>query len=255
MEEDYALPLTAADCYPDGLSTTMISDIAAEVRVGMEPEASVPSYANSTPMAMLLMGTLLLAALNASSVVRALKAYRAELWSVRRRPNVFDDESSVPPLIAFILALIFVVFGGVVLYNVHGIPEPATFVGAAASMALLGAYYIFERCAYWIVGDTFTSAEGLRRWLGGFAATRAYAGLALIVPATLLVYQPQWHSTLITISLSIYFAARLLFIIKSFRIFYTKIWSSLYFILYLCTLEILPIAIIYRLSGLMNGIF
>ncbi|MDE6655263.1 MAG: DUF4271 domain-containing protein [Muribaculaceae bacterium] len=36
-----------------------------------------------------------------------------------------------------------------------------------------------------------------------------------------------------------------MFIIKGFRIFYHKIWSLLYFILYLCTLEIVPLIILY----------
>ena len=104
---------------------------------------------------------------------------------VRRRPNVFDDEQSVPSYIAAILALIFIVFGGVVLYNLHGVPSPPTFAGAAASMGLLGTYYLFQQCAYRTVGYTFTTADGRRRWLGGFAATQAYAGLGMVIPALL----------------------------------------------------------------------
>ena len=121
-------------------------------------------------------------------------------------------------------------------------------------MGLLGTYYLFQQCAYRTVGYTFTTADGRRRWLGGFAATQAYAGLGMVIPALLMVFQPQWHAALLTISLSIYFAARLMFIIKSFRIFYQKIWSLLYFILYLCTLEILPLLAIYRISAILTTV-
>lgn len=288
----YELPRDASQMYSDGISTVLVDSIAADtvegriphfipvaesdslrleamadtmaesrlpeipsgLREGLAPMGLSPSYINSTPLAGLLLGTLVLAALNAGSLRRALKAYRAELWSVRRRPNVFDDEQSVPVHIATVLALVFIVFGGVVLYNLHGVPTPATFAGATASMGLLGAYYVFQRCAYWLVGYTFTSPDGMRRWLGGFAATQAYTGLGLVIPALLLVFQPQWHSVLIIISLSIYFAARILFIAKGFRIFYQKIWSLLYFILYLCTLEILPMLIIWRLSAMLTAV-
>lgn len=252
------IPVAEADslrreAMADTMAQSRLPEIPSGLREGVAPMGLPPSYVNSTPLAGLLMGTLVLAALNAGSMRRALKAYRAELWSVRRRPNVFDDEQSVPVHIAAVLALVFVIFGGVVLYNLHGIPGPATFAGATASMGLLGAYYIFQRCAYWLVGYTFTTTDGLRRWLGGFAATQAYAGLALVAPALLLMFQPVWHSTLITISLSIYFIARILFITKGFRIFYQNFWSLLYFILYLCTLEILPMLIIWRLSAMLTS--
>lgn len=252
------IPVAEADslrreAMADTMAQSRLPEVPSGLREGVAPMGMSPSYINSTPLAALLMGTLVLVALNAGSMRRALKAYRAELWSVRRRPNVFDDEQSVPVHIAAVLALVFVIFGGVVLYNLHGVPGPATFAGATASMGLLGAYYIFQRCAYWLVGYTFTTADGLRRWLGGFAATQAYAGLALVAPALLLIFQPAWHSTLITISLSIYFIARILFISKGFRIFYQNFWSLLYFILYLCTLEILPMLIIWRLSALLTS--
>ncbi|MBP3590263.1 MAG: DUF4271 domain-containing protein, partial [Muribaculaceae bacterium] len=39
----------------------------------------------------------------------------------------------------------------------------------------------------------------------------------------------------------IYVSARLIFIIKGFKIFYNGFISLIYFILYLCTLEIVPL--------------
>ncbi|MDE6169760.1 MAG: DUF4271 domain-containing protein, partial [Duncaniella sp.] len=43
-----------------------------------------------------------------------------------------------------------------------------------------------------------------------------------------------------------YFLTRILFICKGFRLFYDNFGSLLYFILYLCTLEIVPLVLIYR---------
>ncbi|MCM1066199.1 MAG: DUF4271 domain-containing protein [Muribaculaceae bacterium] len=215
---------------------------------GIAPMAGAPGTGGDTALTALLMGTLVLAALNAGSVTRAIRKYGHELWSVRRRPNVFDNESNVSPLAATLLQLVTIIFGGIVLYNLPGLPPSASFFGAVASMALLGAYTTFLYCSYSLTGYAFADASTRRRWLGGFLATQAWAGLLLIVPALLLIVEPEWRHLLIIISLSIYFCARILFIVRGVRIFYTNFQSLLYFILYLCTLEIIPLFAVYHLN-------
>lgn len=221
---------------------------------GIAPQMLPPAYINSTPLAAIMTGSLLLAAFNGGMLRRALKAYRSELWSVRRRPNVFDDEQKAPLPMAVSLAIILWVFGGLVLYNLHGVPSLPSFTAAALSMCLMAAYYIFQLAACNIVGYTFTGNEGRRSYISGFCATQAFAGVGLIIPGFLLVFRPEWHNILIITSLCIYGAARLLFIAKGMRIFFRNFASLLYFILYLCTIEILPALLVYRLSGILSGL-
>ena len=45
----------------------------------------------------------------------------------------------------------------------------------------------------------------------------------------------------------LYIIARVIFICKGFIVFYDNFYSLLYFILYLCTLEIAPIAIMVKI--------
>ena len=45
---------------------------------------------------------------------------------------------------AFLLALAFIVFGGVVLYNINGRPATASLSGTTAAMGILGLYYLFQ---------------------------------------------------------------------------------------------------------------
>lgn len=222
---------------------------------GMAPRECAPAYYNSTPLAAVMIATLLLLTVSQHGLRRTLKVYASQLWSVRGRRNVFDDEQTPAGPMAVVLGLVFTVFGGVVLYNVHGLPAAPSFPGAAASMALLGCYYMFERCAYWLVGYAFGSDEQRRLWLGGFASSQAFAGLGMAIPAILMVYMPQWHDILLIISLTIYFIFRLIFIGKGVRIFYRNFSSLLYFILYLCTLELLPLMALYTLSGLSRPVF
>ncbi len=70
--------------------------------------------------------------------------------------------------------------------------------------------------------------------------TQPFAGLALSIPAAIFIAHPEWAPALTVCALVLYLAARILFIIKGFRIFYRGFGSFVYFILYLCTLEIIP---------------
>ncbi len=221
---------------------------------GIVSEAVSPHYSHSTPLTALLMGSLLVCGFNAAGLRRALKSYRHEIWSVRRRPNVFDDERATGLPAAVLLALVFVVFAGVVAYNLPGLPPAPSFAGACAAMALTGGFYLFHFLAYNAVGYAFGTRVERRRWVDGFLATTAYAGLLLALPAFLLIYRPEWHGILLIVSVSIYLLAKLLFIIKGVRIFFKGFRSLLYFILYLCTLEIIPAILFYRICFYLQGL-
>lgn len=219
---------------------------------GLYGSARGGEYSHSTALNGLLVAMLFLLLVKGPSVFRALRTYRSELWSIRRRSNVFDDKAAVSLPMAVVLTLVYIVFGGVVLYNCPSLPATPTLAGAMKAMGVLAAFYIFERCAVWVLGNTFAQPEDSRRLMGGFSATRVFAGLGFIVPALLLLFEPQWHKQLLIVALVVYLAARLMFIIKGFRIFYDGLLSLFYFILYLCTLEIIPLIILY---GYASGIF
>lgn len=214
---------------------------------GIEPAALQPG-GGSTVLTLLMVGVLFVGAVNAQGVTRALKKFKSELLTVRNRPNVFDDETSVPLPLGILFALIFIIFGGITLYNFPERPAAPSLAGVAASMGLVGAYCLFQICAYGMVGYVFADDEQNKRWLGGFYATQALAGLGMAAPAIVAVTCPPLCDAMTIISLSAYAIAHLLFIIKGFRIFFHEIGSLLYFILYLCTLEIIPIVCLYRIS-------
>ena len=253
------IPIAEADslrseAFADSLAAhATVIEIPAGSREGIVPEVAEPHYSNSTALTALLMGLLVVCGLNAGGVIRALKSYRHDLWSVRRRPNVFDDERSVKAPVGVLLALVFVVFGGIVGYNVPSLPVAPSCAGATASRALTGGFFLFHYIAYSATGYAFGTPSQMRRWVDGFLATMAYAGLLLVVPAFLLIYRPEWHGACIIISLSIYLLAKLLFIIKGLRIFFLNFGSLLYFILYLCTLEVIPALAYYRICVYLQG--
>lgn len=212
---------------------------------GLAPEPLHPSFGHLDSIGVLVVVTMLLACLGAGAIRRALRSYRTALWSVRRRHNAFDDTHTAPFLASIILAVVTIVFGGLALYC--AVPESVspTFAGALCGIVVAGGYYIFQYCAYSIVGYAFGTPSSRSMWLAGFTATMAYTGLALVVPVLLLLFVPQWHQALLWVCGGLFLAGKVIFIGKGFRIFYHQMGSLLYFILYLCALEIIPVLALY----------
>lgn len=250
------LPRFATDEYADSVAASALADtLAARVTIaeypsgrsnGIAPEALRTFPAGGSALGALMMATIAVVAINGKGMAHAVRTYRNALVSVRRRNNAFDGSGRVSIPSAILLALVFVVFGGVALYLGAGVPLWPGFSGAATAMGLMAAYYVFQLVAYSTVGYAFATNDGRRQWVDGFAASQAFAGLLLIVPALLLLCMPQWHLPLSLLAALVYVAARIVFICKGFRIFYHKLSSLLYFILYLCTLEIIPALVVLR---------
>jgi len=177
---------------------------------------------------------------------RALTSSVKDLWSLRQRQNAFDEGSPGRRRVQFLLALQFATYSGVLLYAAMC---PVSAPDAASSLAdifrfivLASAFYIFQLTAYAAVGYTFApDASAARQWLDGFNASQGLAGIALALPTLGLVFYPDASAVMLAMAATIYVIARLIFITKGFRIFYTGVSSLVYFILYLCTLEIVPV--------------
>lgn len=210
------------------------------------PRAQLPGY-DSGVMA-LLMGVFVIIALNFRHYSTFLSTFTQNLFSVRQRANAFDEKSTVSEArILASLILLTCVCEGVIGFSAVTLttgltPPPFKAIGAISLLAL--AYYLWQIAAYSIVGYSFTSAPRRKLWLKGFNASQSLLGITLSVPALAILFNPQLGPWLIALAALLYFLARVIFIIKGFRIFYNKSFALLYFILYLCSLEIIPLIII-----------
>lgn len=210
------------------------------------PRAQLPGY-DSGVMA-LLMGVFVIIALNFRHYSTFLSTFTQNLFSVRQRANAFDEKSTVSEArILASLILLTCVCEGVIGFSAVTLttgltPPPFKAIGAISLLAL--AYYLWQIAAYSIVGYSFTSAPRRKLWLKGFNASQSLLGITLSVPALAILFNPQLGPWLIALAAMLYFLARVIFIIKGFRIFYNKSFALLYFILYLCSLEIIPLIII-----------
>ena len=101
---------------------------------------------------------------------------------------------------------------------------------------------------------SFSDKIGSRLWIDGFKASQAFLGLLLLPVLVLLMLYPAHGKLLIGAAVLLYLVGRLIFIYKGFRIFYSNLTSIVYFILYLCAVEIVPLAIMAGVTHWISGI-
>lgn len=238
--------------FPAGYSDTLYTAVAAVPAAwesGLEPVGRDIHPGKSTVFISVIALLFVVMTFSFRTIGRLLRFYGEELVNVRRgRDNVFDDRPTGDTRVLVLLVIQFVVSAGILLAGGISVMSGAghalmTPVGVAGVIGIVGLYYIFELAAYTVVGYTFASTDGRREWLRGFNASQALLGVVLAVPAILVIFYPATIRWMTAFGLLGYFMARLFFISKGFRIFYDKIGSLLYFILYLCTLEIIPVII------------
>lgn len=189
---------------------------------------------------------------------RIFANFFGDLWHIRRRANVFDEHTARENRVLLLLVMQYVACGGLLLYSAvqifGGVAPAPIFTATALLMGLMAVYYAVQVCAYSTVGWLFTDADRSRQWLRGFNASQTLAGILLTIPALMTLFYPQAARPTLIAAAGIYLAARAVFVIKGFRIFFNKITGLIYFILYLCTLEIIPAILVYKTAILLVNI-
>ena len=178
------------------------------------------------------------------------KSLPQDLLSVRRRANAFDEHTASESRVAMLLLLQLCVCEGLMMFMWLGAGEAAgqTVVTVAALAGLAGAFYLFQLGACVTVGYVFTDSVGDGMWRQGLNASQMLLGVVLTVPTLVALFYPGVSGVMLAIAAGLYILSRICYISKGFRIFYTNFPSLLYFILYLCTLEIIPVITILILA-------
>lgn len=191
---------------------------------------------------------LVLVGMNMRHVRRLFSTVTQDLWSVRRRANAFDDHTAKETRTICILLLQLCLFEGILLYLWLGDTDPTTgsvFLPVAKLTGVAMAFYIFELLACSLVGYVFTDSVNAVQWRRGLNASSVLLGILLTIPTLVSLFYPTVTNLMLWIAFVLYILSRIIYIAKGFRIFYINFPSLLYFILYLCTLEIIPLLMVY----------
>lgn len=201
---------------------------------------------------LLLTITFILVSFSFNHYRRMLSTYSQNIFTVRRRVNAFDEHTTNERSVIAILIFQLCVYMGILLSakinTVIPINPNKIMLTTCCVIGVYGIYYLFQLLIYSLIGYVFIDKISSSQWIKGFNSSHIFLGFALIIPTVVSIFYPETTETMITIACILYIIARLMFISKGFRIFYHKIHSLFYFILYLCTLEIIPVIFVYGIS-------
>lgn len=221
--------------------------------VAPEPMPVLPGY--DTGVAAMVIGVFLIVALNLRHYTTYLKGFAQDLWSVKLRDNLFEDHTVSETKVTISLIMLLCVSEGILLNfaaPVRMAGNSSPFVSTGVLTLCAAVYYILQLCGYYAVGYVFTGDISTSIWLRGFNSSQVLLGLFLWVPALVVLFNPVAGKEMLITGAILYILARIIFITKGFRIFYNNIFSLIYFILYLCSLEIIPLLIAARVAQFFN---
>lgn len=222
--------------------------------LGMEGSSRQGSLNGNSGILTIIVILFVILCLNFKECGKLFSRFIKVLYIDKKRQNVFDEPSNHQTRLTFLTVIQFLIYGGIILCGFMMIIKHAdesyidNFSRIIKGISILTIYYIFELCVYSVTGYTFAGYEGCRRWLRYLNATQSLAGITLMIPALLVLFYPNCVTEAVMVGGIIYFTARLIFIWKGFSIFYRNIFSLVYFILYLCTLEIIPLIYVMKLA-------
>lgn len=258
--------------FPDGIADTLGNHYAA-TRVEQKAIVQQPDTASGTPyegspklssgMMLLTIFSFLLIALSFRRGARYFTALLRDPFSVRvHEKEIADVHRTIND--RFVLSTLLFntcIVVGILLYHTLVVtgrlsgPAATSLRSVVACIAASTALFLLQIILYHTTGYVFAPVtERIKVWLQGFNSTQALLGLILI-PITLMLDLHQGSpQALVTIGIGLFCLLRIVFICKGFRIFFNKIGRYLYFILYLCALEIVPIVAAVAAAEVLCGL-
>jgi hypothetical protein len=175
------------------------------------------------------------------------------LYRNKDRHNMFYETVTNENLNKFLLCIQTVLLLSIIFYtyatNEHflsfaSFPQMLLFLGKCA--LLLIVFFIFKFLMYSLTGAIFHKKETVLQWNDDFFSLISLNGIFLFFPALIFFYVESAYYICIYF-FYFYFIINLLFIFyKIYTLFFQGKQLLLYFILYLCTQEIIPLYLVYH---------
>lgn len=198
----------------------------------------------------IVMAMMLLVVFNIRQYPKFFSSTLHDIWSLRERNHLFDTRT-VNETRAFVVCIIQMcvceaLLAVAAVNRYSAIPSSRLLLMSGVLIGIAGGYYLWQLVVYNFLGYVFYDKFSTSLWLRGFNASQTLLGAVLLVPALAVLFYPSATGWLLTASISLYFCVRLAFVYKGFRIFYQNFASLLYFILYLCSVEIIPLILLFN---------
>ena len=160
----------------------------------------------------------------------------------------------------FVLTLLSLVSVSVFVYLAYaelvGTKSGSYFLGLADTFGLVSAFFIFKDMMSSLLGYVFFSREHTFVWMRSYNYILVLLGLALFPVNLCISFSPMSVAFVaVWLGLFIVILSALLFLYKLNALFFSGAFSIFYLILYLCTLEILPVsALIFGVGSIIGKV-
>ena len=175
------------------------------------------------------------------------------LFRNKDRHNMFYETITNETLNKFFLSLQAILLTSIILYcyavhegflQVTGLTQMLIFIGKCSMVLII--FFVYKFFAYSAIGAIFFRREIVQQWNDDYFSLISLNGVLLFFP-TLILFYVETAYTFCLYFMILYFIFNLLFIFyKLYTLFFQKKQRLLYFILYLCTQEIIPLYLVYR---------
>lgn len=175
------------------------------------------------------------------------------LFRENDRQSIFSEVIDNEIIMKIILGVQTVLFSAVIVQSalVHFLDIP--FESSTRLFLLLGGTFLlialFFACKFLIqilVSSIFFQKENRQVWENNSFSIISLSGLVLFVPALLMFYWEETYYVGLTCSVLYFLFVEILTSYKIFVIFFQQKSALLYFILYLCAQELVPLFLIYK---------
>lgn len=170
------------------------------------------------------------------------------LLSTRERNSIFFEQTAGEVSSKILLLLQTCLFSAVITIS-HFLKQdsnqPITLLLIVYTAVIL-LFYLLKWCLYRFVNWIFFDKNKNNLWTSSYFFLHSLLGI-LFLPAILFtVYCDFSHPTSVFFYLFMLILLNLLLIYKCFCIFFNKKYGAFYLIMYFCTLEILPILLLWK---------
>lgn len=236
------------------IDMTVSSSLQPAWLEGMQPVSRPGNSAGDQGLVILIIALLMGLCMSFKTVCRLWGELHRRLFASDRFRTA-EHTTAAEKRTLFLLLLMAIVFVTVPATAAMSLAFPDTFTASATNSVYVGLlfslYILFQYAAYNVVGRTFASDESCTLWVQGFTSSTVFMGVFLALPALIILFYPVLSLPMVIASCAIYIIARIIFIFRGFRIFYTNYSSLVYFILYLCTLEIIPVFLLIHFARIL----
>lgn len=130
------------------------------------------------------------------------------------------------------------------IFQVESSSGMFSFLGV--TFLLLGLFIAYKYLTYSFTGYIFFDKETEQQWNDTFSSAICVSGVILFFPALILFYTEQIDAYGVYCVLLYFIFIQIVLLYRQFVLFFNKKGGLIYFILYLCTQEIIPLFLLYK---------